>query len=126
MVDVILEIKPGKKIRDLSNEAFAIFGRGGYSPEQLAEFDAQGGIKVENLLGYCNTPVLTDVNGKPYVVARVDDVYAEQIEIMVESNTAKFIKRVINVDGPFMVEVNDYDINGNIVGTRMQEMNKIA
>jgi len=124
MVDLILEIKENKKVKDCSVEAYQLFGKGGYSVEQFAAWEVEGvKVRVENLLGYGNTPVLTDVNNKTYVTVRVDDEYAEVIEQMVESNTAKFIRRVVRRedDTPFMVRVDDGE-----GGTRMQEMSKIA
>ena len=128
MVDIIIEVKT-KKLKDCSIEAKMLFGKGGFSAEQFAEFEAEGTTpKDENLLGYVNTPLIISKQGKAYTTVRIDKAFGEAIKEIGETVSSKYIKIIGEVDDdqPFMVEVDDFDIDGNPAGTRMQEVGQIA
>jgi len=125
MVDIILGIKG--TLAESSAEAYELFQKGGFSAEELTIITTFGGKwpKEENFLGYVNTPLMTDVNGMQYCMARVDDEFVEPLVQIGETNTAWFVD-VVDPENPFMVEVDAYDMDGNKVGTKMQEINGIA
>lgn len=126
MVDIILQLKPNKKTKDLSMEAAALFGVGGYTQEQFDAWEAEGvKIRTENLLGHVNTPMSVAKNGDTFVMIRIDDEYASQIETIGETLSAKWWA-YYDPENPVMIEVDDYDMDGNVIGTRMQEIGKIA
>ena len=111
MVDCILKIKT--TLAETAQECLDLFGRG-------ANIEAQ---KAEDFLAYINTPLLAG-----FCRVRIDEEFGtalEQIEAAGGSVNADLVRVEWprpEVWPPFLIEVDDVDIDGNVIGTRMQEL----
>ena len=116
MVECILKIKTS--IEAVAQECVAIFGEGGFIPTE-----EQPECKFEKYLGYVNTPLL---NG--YCRVKIGEYFGQALEYISENGGSVNADLVRvewpNEDGyePFTVEVENFDINGNPDGTRMQSI----
>ena len=114
-IDAILKIKTS--IEATSAEALDVFGEGGIIPE-----DGET-VKIEKWLAIINTPPLKD-----YVRIRTTEAFAMALEYIAD-NGGSVNADLVRVewpseDGyePFTVEVENFDIDGNPDGTRMQSI----
>jgi hypothetical protein len=126
MVDIILQIKT--TLAAASQEAASLFGKGGYTQEQFDAWEKEGTLPNQlNYLGYVCTGISKDVKGNQYTTIRVDRAFLEPLKMVGETPNAKFL-REYHEEGqePFCIEVNAYDIDGNVVGTKMQQVAGIA
>jgi len=121
MVDVILKIKTS--LPETAAECLAIFGEGGY---QLGEGETIEDVQVENWIGHVNTPLL-----QGYTRVRIGEYFGQALEF-IDANGGSVNADLVRVEWPlgeddepyppFEVEVDAYDIDGKVIGTRMQEI----
>jgi hypothetical protein len=138
-VDVILKFKPPYDVDTqtgfiaLANFAKENFGEGG-NPEAT---------RVEDYIGYVNTPPL-----KGYTRVRINQAYGQALEY-VEANGGNEFAELIRVEWPgqgpgttidpetqeavpdgswpdITVEMEQYDENGDVIGTYQQAIGRIA